>query len=208
CVVSSWKQVGVFFVVGALCYSPVIVYAHSNWHAFTYRYSVVAGTSPEAIVKAMFDPTPQARQILADFLESLRRHLLMFHVRGDANGRHNLPGAPMLDFVTGGLFGLGLLCLLVHVFDWRSILFGLWFCMSLSAGIFSVDFEAPQGARTFGMTPMIAIVSAVPLAALFRCGQSLLVRGALRLAAVGVLGYVSLGNLHNIFGEQRDYGGR
>ena len=36
--------------------------------------------------------------------ESLRAHLLMFNYRGDRNGRHNQPGSPMLDWITGALF--------------------------------------------------------------------------------------------------------
>src|SRR4030095_9620047 len=65
----------------------------------------------------------------------------------------------------------------------------------------------PQGARTFGLTPMVAIVSALPLAALFRWKQSALARGILRLTAVAVLGYLSFSNLHTFFVEQRYSGG-
>ena len=41
-------------------------------------------------------------------ISSLRQHALMFNVAGDRNGRHNLPGAPMLDQVTAALFVVAL----------------------------------------------------------------------------------------------------
>jgi len=46
----------------------------------------------------------------AESVEAVRtsfgQHLLMFHIRGDPNGRHNLPGEPMLDWFTG-IYGPG-----------------------------------------------------------------------------------------------------
>ncbi len=41
-------------------------------------------------------------------LSNLARYSLAYHVEGDRNGRHHLPGAPLLDPVAGLLFALGL----------------------------------------------------------------------------------------------------
>ncbi len=40
--------------------------------------------------------------------DNVQKVLLMLHLRGDANARHNFPNQPMLDPITGGLFFLGL----------------------------------------------------------------------------------------------------
>ena len=45
-------------------------------------------------------------------LDNAQRVLLMLHVRGDNNPRHNIPGAPQLDPITGALFVVGLLLVL------------------------------------------------------------------------------------------------
>ena len=66
---------------------------------------------------------------MAALENSLVRHIKMFNLQGDGNGRHNLPGAPAVDFVSGALFVVGLgYCL----YRWRSpafILMALWFCV-------------------------------------------------------------------------------
>ncbi|MGH2411751.1 MAG: hypothetical protein ACRDGS_15515, partial [Chloroflexota bacterium] len=92
----------------------------------------------------------------------------MFTVAGDANGRHNLPGAPMLDPVTGACFLLGLGIAIRSIRHWFSQILLLWLLASMLGGILSLDFEAPQGARTVGATAPIALLAALPLAAIAR----------------------------------------
>ena len=41
-------------------------------------------------------------------LENFWKHIGMFHFEGDPNGRHNIPGAPMLDPLSGLLMLVGL----------------------------------------------------------------------------------------------------
>src|SRR5262249_24886923 len=55
--------------------------------------------------------------------ESVGRHLLMLHVRGDRNGRHHLAGAPLLDPVTGAAFLVGAAALLLAPSAWTDRLF-------------------------------------------------------------------------------------
>src|SRR5579872_5324247 len=65
---------------------------------------------------------------------NIRAHLLMFTVFGDRTGRHNLPGAPMLDPVTGACFLLGLGIAMRRIRHWFSQILLLWLVASLLGG--------------------------------------------------------------------------
>ena len=74
----------------------------------------------------------------------------MFNNEGDRNGRHNLPGEPMLDPVTGAFFVLGLVLAISRFRRPPEMLFVAVFLVGLAAAILSVDFEAPQAQRAIG----------------------------------------------------------
>jgi 4-amino-4-deoxy-L-arabinose transferase-like glycosyltransferase len=105
---------------------------------------------------------------IAAFQGNLRKHLLMLMFSGDSNGRHNLPGAPMLDAVTGACLLLGLGICLRRFWNWFYLLLLLWLGASLLGGALSLDWEAPQAARTIGAIAPIALIAALPLAVLAR----------------------------------------
>ena len=112
----------------------------------------------------MTQPISDAEKV-GQIWENLQRHALMFNVSGDMNGRHNLPGAPMLDVVSGGLVVLGLAWLLVRPRDWRTLLLVGWGAVAMSGGILTLAFEAPQAVRTFGVTPVLAVLAGLGLVA-------------------------------------------
>ena len=85
-----------FALATAVVYSPVAIYALRNPQQFGQRVGTVSITK---------DRTPQ--QIAEVVWRTTRRHLLMFNSSGDGNGRHNIPGAPMVDTYTGLLLALG-----------------------------------------------------------------------------------------------------
>ena len=92
---------------------------------------------------------------------SIERHALMFNYAGDRNPRHNLPGAPMLDWITAALFLAGLGVLVLRVWRWQYFFPLVWFLLTISGGILSVVFEAPQSHRTLEnsvVTPLIAAI--------------------------------------------------
>ncbi|MFN2158298.1 MAG: PA14 domain-containing protein [Anaerolineae bacterium] len=117
-------------------------------------------------------------------IESTRKHLLMFNYRGDPNGRHNLPGAPMLDRLSGVLMVLGLLICAVHFTAPRSLLLLGWLLLPLSGGILSTSFEAPQSLRSFGSLPAAYALACLPLA--WFAGEWRRVFGVLRGSVAGV----------------------
>jgi hypothetical protein len=102
-------------------------------------------------------------QPVAVLLQSAAKHLLMFNYRGDPNGRHNLPGAPMLDCLSGVLLVLGVLTCLVHWDRPRSVLLLLWLLVSLVGGIISTWFEAPQSLRSIGALPAACALVCLPM---------------------------------------------
>ena len=117
---------------------------------------------------SLFSQYPDWPHRLSGLRANLHAHLLMFTIVGDGNGRHNFPGAPMLDPVTGACFLLGLGMCIRGIRHWFSQLVLLWLATSMLSGIFSVDFEAPQAARTVGAIPPLMLIAALPLAALAR----------------------------------------
>lgn len=104
-------------------------------------------------------------------VESVRKHVLMFNLRGDPNGRHNLPGEPMLDPILGALLVLGLGLSLWRFYRPGSLLLLLWMAVMLLGGILSLDFEAPQSLRAIGTLPAAYLLAAVPIETLWRAWQ-------------------------------------
>jgi 4-amino-4-deoxy-L-arabinose transferase-like glycosyltransferase len=153
--------VAAFGISAAAVYAPLGVWALQHPQEFSQRTQAVTitkGHPPGEVARLAWSNTG--------------KHLLMFSSAGDRNGRHNLPGAPMLDRITGCLFALG-----VGLALWRSrepghFLLLVWMAVILQAGIWSVDFEAPQAHRTFGLTPAVAVLAALPLGLLWRLARA------------------------------------
>jgi len=103
-----------------------------------------------------------------DLLESTKLHLGMFNLAGDRNGRHNLPGAPMLHPLVGVLFVLGLALCLGHLRSAPPWVLLAWFGVMLAGGVLSVLFEAPQSLRSIGALPAVYLIATLPLADLWR----------------------------------------
>jgi len=106
--------------------------------------------------------TPVDEQIPA-LIENTRKHLLMFNYIGDPNGRHNLPGKPMLDSITGALLLLGLALCLRWLGRPTAVLLLGWFFFSLLGGILTLNFEAPQSLRSIAAQPVVYLLAALPL---------------------------------------------
>ena len=129
------------------------------------------------------------------------KHLLMFNLDGDRNGRHNLPGAPMLDPATGVLFVLGLGLVLTRWSDPAGLLFLATFGAGLMGGILSLDFEAPQSVRSIVALPPVFFFAALALEGAWRAAET----GGRRrivLAAAGalfLLAYIAISNAYTYF---------
>ncbi|HFB52644.1 MAG TPA: hypothetical protein ENJ48_03010, partial [Anaerolineae bacterium] len=173
---------------------PVVQYAARHPDSYWYR---VRTTS---ILNRRDDPN-----LLHALLISTERHLKMFHVHGDNNGRHNLPGEPELDPLLGVLFVFGLALALKNLRRAENGFFLLLLPIGLLGGILSLDFEAPQSLRTIAVLPAVAYFSALPLLWFAREGAETLRPIPLKwqllpaaLAALYLLGF----NAHTYFVRQ------
>ncbi len=106
-------------------------------------------------------------------ITSVKAHLLMFNARGDANGRHNWTGRPMLDPLTGALFVGGLALALTRFRRLSSFLPLAWLIVMISGGVFSISWEAPQSHRTVDEVTAVALFSALALSTLGRAAELL-----------------------------------
>jgi DNA-binding beta-propeller fold protein YncE len=194
----SWRGLLVLVCTAMLVIAPVIKFAYTKPDVYferTMDTSIFAKKRPEERLPAL--------------LENTRKHLLMFNVRGDPNGRHNLPGKPMLDPYSAALMVLGLALAL-----WRlgrgpgrawALLVPTWLGITLLGGILSLDFEAPQSLRAIGTQPAVYVLAVAPLVALWRAWRA----GAGRYTPNFViapltllLGLAAYSNFHTYFFEQ------
>lgn len=136
---------------------PLIKYAIDNPDAFWYRTRQIS----------IFTKRDTA-DLSTALWQSAQQHLLMFNFKGDRNGRHNLPGEPMLDPLMGALFVLGVGLALARIRNPANIFFLILFPLALAGGIFSVDFEAPQSLRSIAVMPAIIYFCGLAVAALGR----------------------------------------
>ncbi len=133
------------------------------------------------------------------------KHFLMFNYQGDPNGRHGRPGAPVMDFAAGALMVLGLGYSLYHWRRWPYFLLFVWFFLALSAGMLTIDWEAPQAARSIAIVPAVYILAAIPLALVWRAADEALPRAGRALPALmvaGVLGFSTYANYDLYFNQQ------
>jgi sugar lactone lactonase YvrE len=149
----------VFVLSVALAFLPVAVFAVQHPDVYNSRISTVSIFSQEG-----GNGRPDA------FWLSLSKHLLMFNFLGDMNGRHNLPGRPMLDWLTAALFFGGLASCLLRVWRWHYFFPVAWFMAAISGGVLSLLFEAPQAHRTIENSVVTALIAGIFLG---ECWQAL-----------------------------------
>lgn len=173
CILYQWRRTGTwpaprfwFGILLLLCTALVTV-APLAWFAYAHPDAFWSRVQ-ETFVFANVD----AANWQPVLLQTIQKHLLMFNWRGDPNGRHNLPGSPMLDDIAGVLMVLGLAYSLWRIRDPRYALLPVWLGFTLLAGILSLDFEAPQSLRSNGSLGAAYVLAVVPLAVLVRAWEA------------------------------------
>ena len=205
----QWRGLVIFFVLYLAVISPLLVTYVRNPFTFSNRSSQVSILNDmQAAYLAQQTPAPkivgqvmralgQPKEIsLLPLQESIVRHLEMFHAAGDRNPRHNLPGAPMVDPVTGSLLILALGFALFQVFrpnqapdgpgdvvagvsgGHRYALLLLWLLVPLLGGILTRLDEAPQAYRTLAAVGGVALLAGDASVRSVRVFNSLLRREA------------------------------
>jgi hypothetical protein len=175
--------------------------------AFTHRADFFDRTSKISIFQHRDEP-----DLKKALVKQVKKHILMFNVRGDGNARHNLPGEPMLDPFLGAAAALGALWAVATLRRPASFLMVTTFATMLMGGILTLDFEAPQSLRSIGVVAPLLFFSIVPLAAVWRLADP--GPGTARAAIGSVVGLGSAAflvaagryNLAMYFGRQQESG--
>jgi 4-amino-4-deoxy-L-arabinose transferase-like glycosyltransferase len=130
---------GTSLALGAALFvsAPLLVAAWHDPEAFVARARQVALLAGES-AEGDYASRVLARNALA--------YAGAFNVQGDWNGRHHLPGAPLLDPVSGILAATGLFLALRSLRRPGSRLLLAWLLVALLPGLLSVD--APSALRT------------------------------------------------------------
>jgi len=152
-----------FLAISALAISAVVTIAPVAWYTYNNTDQVFGRTNQVSLL----NPQNRAEPDLAKaILQQSVKHLLMFNVQGDPNGRHNLPHAPMLDNVMAALAVLGFGMALARFWRPSNLSMLMTFGVMLLPGVLSLDFEAPQSLRAIGVLPTTAFFASLPLIAL------------------------------------------
>jgi len=152
------RNIGIFLFGFTVAAAPLLIYAITQPSPFNERVNSLFAFSEQGL---------HARPPVAAFEDAFVRHLLMFNVRGDHNGRHAAPDRPMLDFVSGLGFLVGMAVLLRRWVDWRSrfLLFALILCVMPSF----LAVESPHAMRSIDALPFTCVIAALGLVELYRC---------------------------------------
>jgi hypothetical protein len=148
----------IIVVTSLLVFSPLLRYWLAHPDIVDYR-AMTRLTSTES---AMPGPVWQI------FLSNLYKALLMFNWDNGNIWVHSLPGRPALDVVTGALFVLGILLLVVRYVrqrDWRDILLLVSIPILLLPSVLSLAFpsENPSLNRTSGAAVVVFVITAMAL---------------------------------------------
>ena len=148
------------------------------------------------------------QELFSAILGNFKQHLLMFNFTGDANPRHNIPLEPMLDPVSGVLFGLGIFIALTNRRNPMLLLLPAWLLIMLLPGIVTAPWESPQSLRSIGALPAVIILMSLPLVLVWRIAQETN-HFAIKMLSVGLVLslLVTVGgiNIGTYFGRQASH---
>ena len=153
----EWRGLALFSLAFLIAFAPIAVTHITDPFTFSNRVSQVS----------VLNDVKQAGSY-RPLLDNLIDHLKFFHQTGDHNGRHNLPGEPETDPITGLLFVIGLSYGLWRLRDRRRGLLWLWLLLAMAGGIFGLRAESPQAYRTLTAVPAIALLAGDVLARIAR----------------------------------------
>ena len=176
---------------------PINQFALNNSDEFFRRaqqVSITAHVSDEELPGAVWD----------NFL----KHMRMFHIKGDPNGRHNIPDAPMLDMASGLLMLAGLAVAAARWRDARFAALPVWVVVMVMPGVLSIPWEGPQSLRSITVTPAVVGLIAIAVALGWEWLRGTGIAGARVVAPValaGVLAWIGYANINAYFGEQANH---
>jgi hypothetical protein len=191
---SFWKEGLIFGISVLITIVPIAQYAVFNPEPFWGRIeqtSIFKGKSTQEAWNAIS--------------KTSKEHLLMFNYKGDRNGRHNLPGEPMMDAITAPLMVLGLGLSLTRIRYPKYMLILFWWLIMLVPGIFSLDFESPQSLRAIGSLPAAYLLAVIPINEILRIEPTIFDRKnriMMKVLISGLLIIIGFINFNMYFNQQ------
>ena len=187
-------RVAVMVAVSLIVAAPVVLTAVQDSDQFFKRTRVTS----------VFNMVPRER-MAGQLKTSLVKHALMFNQQGDSNPRHNLPGIPMLDFLTGTLMLLGLGIALWRWRDVALVSLPVWIFFMVLPGVLTLPSEAPQSLRSITVIPAVAALGSLAVMVIWRAGDDApwrWVRRATTPFVLALLGVIAFANVDTYFGAQ------
>jgi 4-amino-4-deoxy-L-arabinose transferase-like glycosyltransferase len=188
----AWRRalpaLAVFVLVAGIVTSPLLTYWISASRDFNQRVGQVS----------LLDRTDEKRSLSADLNRNVALYALMWNVAGDQNPRHNIPGTPMLDPISGLLFLIGLLLLLADQQPTRSYPLLALLAVGLLPGLLSGD--APHSVRSVDVIAPSLLIAAYAVARMapILAKQPALARVGLPTVAVALIAAI---NIWSYFGR-------
>ena len=145
----SWRGILIAAIAAIVAASPILVTYISDPFSFGNRVSEIS------IMRDVQDQG-SLQPLVLNLMDILR----FFHQTGDLQGKHNLPGEPMLDPVTGLFFAVGVAYALLRLRDHRRVLLLLWLVIGLAGSYLSSHHESPQSYRSLTALPAAVLLAA------------------------------------------------
>lgn len=151
------------FVFALVIFTPLLRYSVDHPENFWYR----------VLTRLANEERPAISDPLGTLGSNTVNAALMFNWTGDEAWPNSIPGDPALDYVSGGLFLLGVVYALYQLVRHRErsfafVLIGLAIMLLPTALSLAFPNENPSNARAGGAIPFVFILVALPLAWLWR----------------------------------------
>jgi hypothetical protein len=145
----SWLGLVIFVLAATVAVAPLAVTYITDPFTFNNRVNEIS------IFRDIKDQGSYA-PLVDNFADILK----FFHQSGDPQGKHNLPGEPMTDPITGLLFAIGIGYAIIGWRDQRRVLLLLWLVLGLAGSTLSSNHESPQAYRTLTALPAVVLLAA------------------------------------------------
>jgi hypothetical protein len=175
--------------LSVIIFVPLLRYSVGRPESFWYRVLTRVSSEEQAL----------PANVAGVLAQNLANAGAMFNWTGDEAWPNSIPGDPALDYVSGGLFLLGIAYALNRLARFRErsfafLLLGLVVMLLPTALAVAFPNENPSNVRAGGAIPFVFIVVALPIAWIFRsvkASWSSLAAGALVVLLLAVIARVN-----------------
>lgn len=152
-----WGKITITILIFLILMIPIFMYEIKHPGVIMERYNMIRVWGNQAWIKHHMGENMTE---LKYFFWRLKTHFLMFNKEGAYHNIFNVPGRPMLDFITGILFVLGFGFVLRYALRPENFLIIVMFIVSLLPAAFTIG-DKIDSARTIMAVPIVAIFAGI-----------------------------------------------